>query len=153
MTTKHALSILLAALTLAGCSAGEGTAPPKTGNRYIVETANGSPPPAIIATWNTGGTTLVDTGSVYLTGDTLTVDPDGTYRESAWLEGRSGTLLLGRQRWGDNGIWTRTGDTLHFESNYIEDVAFDATVPAPGTLATSRDLRGEGTADYVFRRR
>ncbi len=146
---------MLVAAAAAGCSSGDSTAPVATGDRYIVETANGSTPPAILTTWNTGGTAVGDTGTVYLTADTLTVSADGHYRESAWIEGRSGSLLLGRQRWSDHGIWTRSGDTLHFESEYIENIAFDATVPAIGQLQTTRDLRGqgEGIAQYVFRRR
>ena len=143
----------LVALAIAGCRPGDSTGPAKTGDRYIVETAQGSAPPAIIATWNTGGATQLDSGSVFLTGDTLQLDADGHYRESAWLEGRSGSILLGRQRWADRGVWTRSDDALHFESEYTENVAFDATVPAPGQLETVRDLRGEGIADYVFRLR
>ena len=143
----------LAALAGASCSAGDNTGPARSGDRYIVETAQGSAPPAIIATWNTGGGTQLDSGSVFLVGDTLQLDADGHYRESAWLEGRSGNILLGRQRWADHGVWTRSGDALHFESEYLENVAFDATIPAPGELETVRDLRGEGIADYVFRLR
>ena len=146
-------TIIGAALAVAGCSGGDSTAPVAGGDRYVVETAQGMAPPAIVATWNTGGSTATDTGTVFLTGDTLTLGVDGKYRESAWFEGRSGSLLLGRQRWSDHGIWTRTGDEIHFESEYIENVAFDATFPAPGQLETARDLRGEGIADYVFRRR
>ena len=36
--------------------------------------------------------------------------------------------------WGDRGIWTRQGDTIHFESDWIQNVAFDAELASDGTL-------------------
>lgn len=151
--SKLVAAIIVAALAVAGCSAADVSTPPPTEGRYIIETANGAPAPAIVARWNTGGGTAVDTGTVYLIGDTLVVGGDGHYQESAWYEGRSGGLLLGRQRWYDHGDWTRSGDSLHFESEYIEYVAFDAKLSGANGLATTRDLRQEGSVDFVFRRR
>ena len=150
---KHMTRLAAVLLAAAGCSASDVGAPASTGTRYILETANGGVAPAIVATWNTGGGTLTDTGTVYLTGDTLTLDADGHYSERAWFEGRSGGLLLGRQSWNDRGDWTRAGDSLHFASERIEYVAFDAFAPSADRLTTTRDLREEGNVDYVFRRR
>ena len=36
--------------------------------------------------------------------------------------------------WGDRGTWTRQGDTIHFESDWIENVAFDAQLTTDGLV-------------------
>lgn len=40
----------------------------------------------------------------------------------------------------DRGTWTREGNTIHFVSDWIENVAFDATLEADGTLVVMHDF-------------
>ena len=36
--------------------------------------------------------------------------------------------------WGDRGTWTRQGNTIHFESDWIQNVAFDAELTSAGLV-------------------
>ena len=42
--------------------------------------------------------------------------------------------------WGDKGTWTRTGNALHFESDWIQNVAFDAELATDGTLVVMHNF-------------
>lgn len=156
MSRRLILSSLGAiALALAACSSDSSTGPetsPGILGTYVLQTANGAQPPVLLYSYQ-GGENPADSGSVYVRGDTLTVGADGTYRQSSWFVGRQGATVIGTAHWGDHGVWTRQGNTLHFDSGYIEDVAFDATLTPQGQLATTRDILGDGgTAAYVLRR-
>lgn len=144
-------AMALVALTL-GCSSDTALTPQGgPDGTYLLQSANGATSPAYLYSWKASAT---DTGSVYILADTLEITADGKYRDNAWLETRSGNTVLGRLHEFDRGVVTRDGATLHFESNYLENVTFDATLSNDGRFATSRALLPEtDPADYVLRRR
>jgi len=48
-------------------------------------------------------------------------------------------------------IHTAVGNTLHFDSNYLQNIAFNGTVGAGRMLSVTQNLATEGTPDlYLF---
>lgn len=130
------------------------TAPPpplSAVGTYALHAAGGNAPPALVhqSVEAETGRTL----DVYVTSDTLTLTADGRYVQRARLEVRSGAQVVGRSAWNDHGTVARAGDVLHFESDYVQNVAFDGTVNADGAIHLVQDLPREGTtAPYRFHR-
>ncbi len=141
------VTLAAAALALSACSSDSTgpTPPPGLPGAYALQAAPGATLPQYIYSWNNVTTeTPRDSGSVYLEADTLVITADGHYQHAMTVIARQGTVVVARTRYGDHGLWTRTGDAVHFESEYIENVTFDAVVGADGVLATSSDLIGDG---------
>jgi hypothetical protein len=58
-----------------------------------------------------------------------------------------------RLQWVDHGQLSRNAETLHFTSDYIQNVAFSGVVRDSSAVLVQQDLAGEGyVVDYVFRR-
>lgn len=146
---------LLAALPLAagaiGCSDPVSPTPDADAviGVYALHTAAGAAPPALVQQ-----IVEVETGlqmQAYVTSDTLELDSTGRYQQRARIEVRSGSVLINRARWADHGTYALRNGTLHFESDYFQNVTFDGTA-ASGSVRVTQDIVGEGTAvEYVFR--
>ena len=143
------LTPLVLLLALSACSDGitghsefpEGT--------YLLHTAAGQPAPAVIHS-----DIDVTTGKpleIRVLGDTLELF-HGFYLQHARLEAYVEGQLVSRSRWADRGLYTVTGNALHFESDYLQNVVFDGMIGAAGSISVTQNLAGEGTADeYVFK--
>ena len=83
---------------------------------------------------------------VLVLGDTIELKSDGTYIQRAQLEVRIGGVLAGRSRWTDRGFYSLEGSAVHFDSDYIQNVAFSGAVAGP-TLTVTQNLPREGTDD------
>jgi hypothetical protein len=145
-------AVLLAAFALAaGCSSTTDVSPsPSLVGTYLLYTAAAQPAPALIHT-------AVDTShapiDIYVIGDTLEILDGGHYIQHARLEARTGSQLLSTSRWSDHGLFTVNGNTLTFESDYLQNVSFSGALTADGMVAVSQNLATEGTADiYLFTR-
>jgi len=142
------------AITVATVTACGGDTPTSTSPHvgiYVLESAAGQPAPAVIHS-------LVDeaTGKpieVVVLGDTLELKSDGTYVQRAQLQVRLGGQVAGRSRWTDRGFYALEGSAVHFDSDYIQNVAFSGALTGGPTLTITQNLAGEGTDDvYVLKR-
>lgn len=142
----------LAVLPLAGafgCTDVSVTAPgshPVVGV-HALRAAAGAPLPALVQRIVDG-----DSGGemqVYVLSDTLELD-GGRYQQRARIEVRDGNVVIARSRWNDHGTYTLDRGRAHFESDYVQNVAFDGVV-SEGSVLVMQDLVGEGTrVEYVF---
>jgi hypothetical protein len=146
-----ARAVLVAAFALAaGCRGTTDVLPPPLEGSFVLHTAAGQPAPALIHT-------AVDTShapiDIYVVGDTLEILDGGHYIQHARLEARTGSQLLSTSRWSDHGLFTVNGNTLTFESDFLQNVSFSGGLTADGMIAVSQNLAAEGTADiYLFTR-
>lgn len=61
--------------------------------------------------------------------------------------------MAGRSRWTDRGFYSLQGSAVHFDSDYIQNVAFSGVLAAGPTLTVTQNLVGEGDDDtYVLKR-
>ena len=131
----------------AGCS-GTTDAPPSLAGTYLLHTAAGQPAPALIHTAVDPSHAPID---VYVIADTLQILDGGRYIQHGRVEARVASQLVSTSRWSDHGIVTVTGNTLHFDSDYLENLTFDGTVGAGRMLSVMQNLASEGSADlYLF---
>ena len=138
------LATLSIALLLAACGS-DTTQPGATTGTYLLVSANGQPAPALI---HSGPYT--DTGGlleVHVTADTIQLLDGGRYAQRAKLEARVDGQLVSRSTWSDHGVVSRTGSLLHFDSDYLQNVAFDGTLTSAGELRVTQNLAGEGADD------
>lgn len=144
------LATLFAIATLAACGS-EATQPNTTTGTYLLVAANGQPAPALIHSGpyaDTGG--LLE---VHVVADTIRLLDGGRYEQRAKLEARVDGQLVSRSTWADHGAVTHTGSLLHFDSDYLQNVAFDGTLTSAGELRVTQNLAGEGTDDlYALRK-
>jgi hypothetical protein len=131
----------------AGCS-GAIDAPPSLVGTYLLHTAAGQPAPALIHTAVDPSHAPID---VYVVADTLQILDGGRYIQRGHLEAYSESRLVSSSRWSDHGVVTVDGNTLHFDSNYLQNIAFNGTVGAGRMLSVTQNLATEGTPDlYLF---
>lgn len=152
MHATHRLSLITTfCITALACGGDAPTAASTHIGVYLLESAAGQPAPAVIHS-------LVDeaTGKpidVVVLGDTLELKSDGTYVQRAQLEVRLGGQLAGRSRWTDHGFYSLEGSTVYFDSDFVQNVAFDGALGDGRTLTVTQNLAGEGTDDvYVLKR-
>ena len=138
-------------VALAACADSSPTEAKTHVGTYLLQSAAGQPAPAIIHS-------LIDEASgqsivLLLLGDTLEVHADGTYIQHARLELRVDGVFTGRSRWSDHGIYSLHGSDIHFESEYLENIAFDGRLASGAVITLTQNLAGEGTDDeYVLAR-
>ena len=150
--THRILSATLACAVALGCAGDAPTEAPTHVGTWILQSVAGQSTPAVIHS-------LVDeaTGKpidVLVLGDTLELKSDGTYVQRAQIEVRLGGVLAGRSRWTDHGFYSLEGSAVHFDSGYIENVAFSGALTAGRTLTVTQNLELEGTDDeYVMTKR
>ena len=83
--------------------------------------------------------------------DTLYVRGDGRWVQRVRTQQVQSDGFFARGTWGDRGIWTRNGDTIHFESDWIENVAYDAHLAADGTLVVDHNFTLDETLGNMRR--
>ena len=151
----HSLHRLLAATLVSAAivTACGGDSPTEASSHvgtYVLQTAAGQAAPALIESVPDpeSGKTI----EVRVTSDTLELHADGTYRQRAQLEVRLGGELIGKSTWSDHGELTVAGTTLHFDSSYLQNVAFDGALTS-GVVTLTQNLALEGADDvYVLTR-
>jgi hypothetical protein len=72
--------------------------------------------------------------------DSLVVRADGRWVQRVRVEQTQSDGFNFGGTYGDRGTWTRQGNTIHFESDWIENVAFDGELLADGTLVVVHDF-------------
>ena len=72
--------------------------------------------------------------------DSLVVTADGRWVQHVRTMQTQSNGLNFASVWGDRGVWTREGDTLHFDSDWIQNVAFDAQLGPDGTLVVMHNF-------------
>jgi hypothetical protein len=88
---------------------------------------------------------------VLATGGSLLLARDSSYEHEVRFESYIDGQLSARPRWVDRGQWRARGDTVDFDSDYIEGLVFRG-VTNEGAVTVEQDLVGEGTkAGYPFR--
>ncbi len=116
---------------------------------FILTSAEGAPLPARVDHVAGQGDTL----DVYVVADTVTLAPDGTYRQLAFLRFTVNGQPGGAPRWLDRGRFTTTGQALHGVSERLEGVTLDATLLPDGTMRVDQDIVRNGrSARYVLTR-
>ena len=138
------VAIAIVSALLVACGSDEATAPrqeppPPSSvvGTWVSQTIDGKAMPARLV----GGTEPDGlTWEVRAVSDTLILQANGrwTQRVRTRQTQSDGFDFVGTH--GDRGIWTRTGNTIHFESDWIENVAFDATLEDDGTLVVMHDF-------------
>jgi hypothetical protein len=152
VNVPHRTFIAVAAAAAVACAGDSPTAAPLHTGTYILHSAAGQQAPAVIHS-------LIDETSgqpieVVVLGDTLELKPDGTYIQRAQIEVRIGGQRAGRSRWTDRGFYSLEGSAVHFDSDYMQHVAFSGELAAGPTLTVTQNLAGEGDDDaYVLVRR
>ena len=71
---------------------------------------------------------------VHVTQDTLVITANGRWVQRVRTRQTQSDGFNFSGVWFDRGVWTRNGDVLHFESDWIQNVSFDAQLLADGTL-------------------
>ena len=148
----RSLVAALACVVALACSGDSPTEAPSHVGTYLLQSAAGQSAPAVIHSLMDE-----DTGKpiqVLVLGDTIELKSDGTYIQRAQLQVRLGGLVAGHSRWTDRGFYSLEGSTVHFDSDYIQNVAFSGALSAGHTLTVTQNLAGEGEDDeYVMAKR
>jgi hypothetical protein len=140
-------ALLLVSAVVLGCSEAAAPAAPVFEGRYLAESVAGKSIPGLLVEIPDSAGTI----QVYLVADTLDVQAGGRYIQHAHIEGRINGQLVGQLRWSDHGVYTRDGNRVSFDSDYIENVQFQADYAADGRLHVTQDLTGEaGPMVHVF---
>ena len=145
------LTIALAGVVTLACAGESPTEAPLHTGTYILHSAAGQQAPAVIHS-------LIDETSgelieLVVLGDTLELKPDGTYIQRAQMEVRIHGQRAGRSRWTDRGFYALEGSAVHFDSDYLQHVAFSGELASGPTLTVTQNLAGEGDEDvYVLTR-
>ena len=112
-------------------------APSSVVGSWVTQRLDGKALPASIA----GGTEPNGlTWDVTVVHDTLIITADGRWVQHVRTRQTQSDGFDFSAFWGDKGIWTRQGDTVHFDSDWIQNVAFDAQLQADGTLVVMHDF-------------
>ena len=148
--------LVAAAVTLAAC--GDGSTAPVTPGPVVVPSPVTPTPPAgirpVVGRWGTyrlddktlpaviAGGTEPDglTWELRAVFDSLVIRADGRWEQRARVrqEQSDGTQFGGT--FYDKGRWTRQGDSLHFESDWIQNVRFDGYLSEGGELVVDHDF-------------
>ena len=104
-------------------------------------------PSSVVGTWTSrlidgkslpasiaGGTDEGITWDLRVLQDTLVIASNGRWVQRVRTRQTQSDGFNFNSTWGDRGNWTRQGDTIHFESDWIQNVAFDAELASDGTL-------------------
>jgi hypothetical protein len=82
----------------------------------------------------------------------LTLTADGRYQHAVDLVATIDGAPHSMPRWRDHGQFTLQGDSVHFDSEFLQGVQFAGAAKA-GRLEVEQDLPGEGRlARYAFAR-
>lgn len=111
-------------------------APAQPAGRWVTQSVNGGALPRELVNFADDGIT----GRVLAIADTLTITSDGRYVQRARLRHEQSDGFVHTYWFIDHGFWTRDGDVLRFESNWIQNVRFTATLGQDGVLRVQKKL-------------
>lgn len=148
-------AVAIASALLVACGSDEATAPrqdptpppggeqpppvpaPTPVGRWASQRIDGNALPARIA----GGTEENGlTWEVRVLHDSLTVTADGRWVQRVRTRQTQSDGFDFSGTWADRGTWTREGSTIHFESDWIQNVRFDAQLTTEGRLLVQHDF-------------
>ena len=140
--TVRTVAIAIVSALLVACGSDEATAP-----RQEPPPVEQPAPATVVGTWTSrqidgkalpasiaGGTDEGVTWDLSVLQDTLLVTADGRWVQRVRTRQVQSDGFTFTTFWGDHGTWTRQGDTIHFESQWIENVAFDAQLTTDGLV-------------------
>ena len=140
-TARTVAGAVVSAL-LAACGSDEATAP-----RQDQPPVEQPAPTSVVGTWTSrkidgktlpatiaGGTHAGITWDLKVTHDTLVVQANGRWVQRVRTRQTQSDGFNYSTTWGDRGTWTRQGDSIHFESDWIQNVAFDAQLTTDGLV-------------------
>ena len=141
---RFAAALILTS-ALIGCS--DSTAPsdkgPHFSGRFDLTQADAQPLPAAVFDGIISDVTPAFHLRVLATGGSISIDTNGHYEQHVDHDVMINGAFNGPLTRADRGECTRSGNELHCESNYLENVTFTATVNGQ-TLDIAQDLSGEG---------
>ena len=88
---------------------------------------------------------------VVATGGSLVLS-DSSYQQEVQYEAFVDGTLAARPRWVDRGLWRVQGDTVHFDSGYLEGVTFHAVRQQWGLRVHQTLMEETAVSVYPFRR-
>jgi hypothetical protein len=146
-----ALPALFALLAASACTDAP-TTPATLAGRYPLGHVAGAPLPAPIY----DGVVQDPGGDFHLrveaTSGWLELGADGRYDHGVDLAVTIDGAAQPATRWRDHGVFSIRGDSLAFDSEYVENVAFAGQVDG-GRIHVDQDLAGEGRpARFTFSR-
>ena len=112
------------------------TLPPSVVGTWVGQRIDGNALPARIA----GGFDQGITWELRVMHDSLVVTADGRWVQHVRTMQTQSDGFNFAGFWFDRGVWTRDGDTLHFDSEFIQNVAFDAQLGSDGTLVVMHNF-------------
>ncbi len=107
---------------------------------FVLRNIEGSTPSGRVERFEDGERSV----DIFAVTDTVMLDADGNYRQTAWLESRIGSALIGRLRWFDHGHFVVSGSEVHGVSDRLEFITLDGTLDGDGVLRINQDLVRNG---------
>jgi hypothetical protein len=168
------VAVAIASALLIACGSDEATAPPQAkpptppaqqppADSLPPDTLP-TPPSSVIGTWTSfridgkplpatiaGGTDEGITWELRVLQDTLVIASNGRWVQRVRTRQVQSDGFNVSSVWGDRGTWTRDGDTIHFESDWIQNVAFDAELASDGTLRVHHNFTLDETLPAMLR--
>ena len=145
------LAVTIVSALLVACGSDEATAPreqqppppvteqpaPSPVGAWAAQRIDGKAMPTLLA----GGTEPDGLQwELRATYDSLHVRADGRWVQRSRVAQTQSDGFNFSGTYADRGTWTREGSTIHFESDWIENVSFDAELQADGTLVVVHDF-------------
>jgi hypothetical protein len=160
------LMLVAAAVTLVAC--GDGSTGPAT-DPVVVPPPGQQPPPApirsVVGRWGThrlddqalpariaGGIEDGVTWELRAVFDTLVIHADGRWEQRARVRQEQSDGVQFGGTFYDKGRWTRQGDVLHFDSEWIQNVRFDGVLSESGELVVDHDFTLDETLPPMRRK-
>ena len=144
-TILRLTAALILTSALIGCS--DSTSPTDTTDHFSgtfdLTHADAQPVPAAVFDGMISDVTPSFHLRVIATGGSISIDGNGHYEQRVNHDVFVDGALSGHFTRADRGECTRSGNDLHCDSSYLENVAFTASV-ARKTLTIAQDLSGEG---------
>jgi hypothetical protein len=144
------------ALLLVAASCGDGPLTPSSvAGTYALAQAAAQPLPGVVfdgVIHDPSGASPDFHLIITATSGSLTLSSDGRYQHAVDLAPAIDGAPQPISRWRDHGQFSILGDSLHFTSEFIQNVRFDGSA-AGGQVHVAQDLSGEGrSARYSFTR-
>jgi hypothetical protein len=144
--TVRTIAVAIVSALLVACGSDEATAPrqdvppdteqpapPPIVGAWVTQQLDGKAMPAL---FNSG--TMPDGWSweLRVLSDSLIITADGRWVQRVRVEETNTKGETYRYSYNDRGWWTRQGDVVHFDSNWIENVSFDGELTPDGLVVT-----------------
>ena len=131
-------------LVVAAACGDDPVSPAGPAGQYTLTHAAGQPVPAVVFEGTVPGGTEPDFHlRVVASSGSLVLTDDGRYDHEVDLSAFVDGAPQPATHWSDHGLYTVDGDSLHFDSDFIEKVRFSGSF-AGGQVEVEQDLPGEG---------